>query len=72
MLSQPSSKQALGFLPRLATHLLESDRVRPLVFSQLGRRLLAEAQRHADPRRPQPVAPDKLDISRALIRSAGR
>ena len=72
MFSQASPKHGIGFLPSLAAGLLASDRVRPLVLSQLERRLLAEAQQHADPSRPRRVLQDKLDMTRALVRSAER
>ena len=71
-LTRRLSEGTISFTSSLVEQALYSDRLRPIVMSELEKRLIAQARSKADPRRPAQVLEDKLDMVRALVHSADR
>jgi len=72
VLAHRLAEGSLGFTSSLVEQALWNDTLRGVVLSQVEKHILAQIEADANPRRPAQVTQDKIDMARALIRSAGR
>ena len=72
VLARRLAEGSLGFTSSLVEQALWNDTLRGVVMGQFEKHILAQVQAISDPRRPAQVTRDKLDMGRALIRSAER
>ncbi|MGQ9566659.1 MAG: radical SAM/SPASM domain-containing protein [Anaerolineae bacterium] len=66
------SEGSISFTSSVAAQALRSGMLRPVIMSHLERYLVAQVRTHADPRRPEQVRQDQVDMARALLSSANR
>jgi MoaA/NifB/PqqE/SkfB family radical SAM enzyme len=71
-LAQRLSEGSLGFASGLVEQAMLNDRLRNVVMNELEKYLMAEIQKIADPHLPSQVIQDKVDMGRALLKSANR
>lgn len=71
-LMQRLTQAGFDFTSSIAEQALLSDTLRPIIMRELEKRLLSQIEALADPARPRQVTQDKIDLARALIRSAER
>ena len=71
-LIQRLSEGSVGFTSSLVEQALYSDTLRGLVMTELEKYALTQVKALADPRRPARVQQDKVDMARALLKSASR
>ncbi|PWH13645.1 MAG: radical SAM protein [Ardenticatenia bacterium] len=72
VLMQRLTQAGFDFTSSIAEQALLSDTLRPIIMRELEKRLLSQIEALADPARPRQVTQDKIDLARALIRSAER
>ena len=72
VLAHRLAEGSLGFTSSLVEQALWNDALRGVVLSQFEKHILAQVEADANPRRPAQVTQDKIDMARALIRSAER
>ncbi len=72
VLARRLAEGSLGFTSSLVEQALWNDTLRGVAMDQFEKYLLAQVETNSDPRRPAQVTQDKVDMARALIRSADR
>lgn len=71
-LTQLLAQGTLDFTSAIAEQALLSDTLRPMVMRELEKKLLSQVEQISPKYRPAQVTRDKIDLARALIRSANR
>ncbi len=71
-LMQQLSKGSMSFTSSVAAQALYNDTLRGVIMAELERRLISEAKAIADPRRPEQVLQDQIDMLQAVVGSANR